>query len=205
MSFDSITAFRKELDSFLPMLSHVICRIMEILLIHTNIFAFEFPGILSGGWNVMDTITESPKYCSVEEIPLFLDAKDIVRILGISKTNVYYMFRASDFPTITIGKRKFVRKEKLFSWLDAQENSMNEQWRNEELFQKKSYPALRTRSMASRGCSLSSMHRHTTFGRLLRGYGSFLKRNMLLRDIRQHSASFPQDTHFLVIWASSVS
>ncbi len=46
------------------------------------------------------------------------------------------------------------------------------------------YPALRTRSMASRGCSLSSMHRHTTFGRLLRGYGSFLKRNMLLRDIR---------------------
>lgn len=37
MSFDSITAFRKELHSFLPMLSHVICQIMEILLIHTNI------------------------------------------------------------------------------------------------------------------------------------------------------------------------
>ena len=66
---------------------------------------------------------ETSKYCSVEEIPLFLDANDIVRILGVSKTNVYYMFRADGFPTITIGKRKFVRKEKLFSWLESQENA----------------------------------------------------------------------------------
>lgn len=87
----------------------------------------------------MDVIRESSKYCSMEEIPLFLDANDIVHILGISKTNVYYMFRADGFPTITIGKRKFVRKEKLFSWLESQENSMNEPWRNEELFRKKSY------------------------------------------------------------------
>ena len=65
---------------------------------------------------------ETSKYCSVEEIPLFLDANDIVRILGVSKTNVYYMFRADGFPTISIGKRKFVRKEKLFSWLETQEN-----------------------------------------------------------------------------------
>ena len=66
---------------------------------------------------------ETSKYCSVEEIPLFLDANDIVRILGVSKTNVYYMFRADGFPTISIGKRKFVRKEKLFSWLESQENA----------------------------------------------------------------------------------
>ena len=87
----------------------------------------------------MDNNRESSKYCSMEEIPLFLDANDIVRILGISKTNIYYMFRADGFPTITIGKRKFVRKEKLFSWLESQENSMNEPWRNEELLRKKSY------------------------------------------------------------------
>ena len=69
---------------------------------------------------------ETSKYCSVEEIPLFLDANDIVRILGVSKTNVYYMFRADGFPTITIGKRKFVRKEKLFSWLESQENAADD-------------------------------------------------------------------------------
>ena len=74
----------------------------------------------------MENIKEEPKYCSVEEIPLFLDANDIVRILGISKTNVYYMFRADGFPTITIGKRKFVRKEKLFSWLESQESAASD-------------------------------------------------------------------------------
>lgn len=69
---------------------------------------------------------DTSKYCSVEEIPLFLDANDIVRILGVSKTNVYYMFRADGFPTISIGKRKFVRKEKLFSWLETQENAADD-------------------------------------------------------------------------------
>ena len=52
---------------------------------------------------------------------LFLDAEDIFHILGISKTNIYYMLRADDFPTITIGKRRLVRKEKLFAWLEAHE------------------------------------------------------------------------------------
>ena len=77
---------------------------------------------------------------STEEIPLYLDANDIVRILGISKTNVYYMFRANGFPTISIGKRKFVRKEKLLSWLETQENNTDEQCPTkgiQELFQKK--------------------------------------------------------------------
>lgn len=69
----------------------------------------------------MSNMDRQQKYSSPDEIPLFLDANDIVRILGISKTNVYYMFRADGFPTITIGKRKFVRKEKLFSWLESQE------------------------------------------------------------------------------------
>ena len=77
------------------------------------------------------------KYSSYDEIPLFLDANDIVRILGISKTNVYYMFRANGFPTISIGKRKFVRKEKLFSWLETQENNTDEQCSTPELSLKK--------------------------------------------------------------------
>ena len=71
--------------------------------------------------------SDTTKYSSYDEIPLFLDANDIVRILGISKANVYYMFKADGFPTIALGKRKLVRKEKLFSWLEAQECSAPEQ------------------------------------------------------------------------------
>ena len=76
----------------------------------------------------MDSNKGSSKYVTYDEIPLFLDANDVVRILGISKANVYYMFKAAGFPTICIGKRKLVRREKLFSWIESQENNTSDQW-----------------------------------------------------------------------------
>ena len=76
----------------------------------------------------MDSNKGSSKYVTYDEIPLFLDANDVVRILGISKANVYYMFKADGFPTICIGKRKLVRREKLFSWIESQENNTSDQW-----------------------------------------------------------------------------
>ena len=76
----------------------------------------------------MESYKNLTKYITYDEIPLFLDANDVVRILGISKAHVYYMFKADGFPTICIGKRKLVRREKLFSWIEAQENSTSNQW-----------------------------------------------------------------------------
>ena len=51
---------------------------------------------------------------------LTLDAKDLSKLLGISKGSCYKLFRRSDFPTITIGKRKLVACDKLYAWLNAQ-------------------------------------------------------------------------------------
>lgn len=61
------------------------------------------------------------RFCRYEDIPLILDANDVIRLLGLSRTTVYYMLRADDFPAITIGSRKLVRREKLFDWLKAHE------------------------------------------------------------------------------------
>lgn len=58
------------------------------------------------------------RYSRYEDVPLFLDALDIVHVLGIPKPTVYCMMHAHDFPVITIGGRKMVRKEKLFAWLE---------------------------------------------------------------------------------------
>ena len=69
----------------------------------------------------MSTDQVSERYYSYEEVPLFLDANDIVKVLGLSRSNVYEMMRADSFPALVIGGRKMVRKEKLFAWLDAQE------------------------------------------------------------------------------------
>lgn len=67
---------------------------------------------------------EEKRYCSYDEIPLLLDANDIVRLTGLARTNVYYMLRANDFPVIVIGKRRMVKKENLFAWLDMHERKV---------------------------------------------------------------------------------
>ena len=61
------------------------------------------------------------RYKDYADLPLLLGANDLIRILGLSRTNIYYLLRADNFPTITIGKRKMVRKDKFIEWLDKQE------------------------------------------------------------------------------------
>ena len=61
------------------------------------------------------------RYSNYEDIPLFLDALDLMNVLGLSRTTVYFMLRSADFPTIEIGNRRRVRKEKLFEWIEQHE------------------------------------------------------------------------------------
>lgn len=79
---------------------------------------------MSNNTKTANSYTES-RFCKYEEIPLILDANDVIRLLGLSRTTVYYMLRAEDFPAITIGTRKLVRREKLFHWLDAHEKDVD--------------------------------------------------------------------------------
>ena len=70
-----------------------------------------------------DKITED-RFRTYEEIPLFLDAKAIVRLLGISTSTAYAMLNDQAFPAITLGRKKLVRKEKLFEWLKTHETDV---------------------------------------------------------------------------------
>ena len=64
---------------------------------------------------------EKNRYYSFDDVPLFLDASDIAKLLGLSRSNVYEMLRSESFPVITIGNRRIVYKEKLFAWIDSHE------------------------------------------------------------------------------------
>ena len=64
------------------------------------------------------------EYHNYDELPLMLCAKEIAALLRISTATVYCIFSAIDFPTITIGSRKLVRKEKLFAWLEKHQNDI---------------------------------------------------------------------------------
>ena len=40
--------------------------------------------------------------------------------LGISRANAYNLMRSKGFPTLKIGKRMIVPKDKLIAWIDCQ-------------------------------------------------------------------------------------
>ena len=59
-------------------------------------------------------------YTSYNQLPLSLRADDIAAVLGISRANAYTLMRAKGFPTIFIGKRMIVPRDKFIEWMDLQ-------------------------------------------------------------------------------------
>lgn len=60
------------------------------------------------------------KYKSYDELPLMLDAKMLKDILGISIALVYELMKSDAFPSIKIGNRYIVPKEKFIEWTQKQ-------------------------------------------------------------------------------------
>ena len=52
-------------------------------------------------------------YTSLEQLPLALSADDVAIVLGISRAKAYELMHSKSFPTIKIGKRMTVPKDKL--------------------------------------------------------------------------------------------
>lgn len=59
-------------------------------------------------------------YTNYDELPLFFNAELISKVLGISSTTVYELMHREDFPSIKIGNRLIVSKEKFIEWANKQ-------------------------------------------------------------------------------------
>ena len=57
-------------------------------------------------------------YKSYDELPLMLNAETIKNVLGISISSVYELMHEKDFPSIKIGSRIIVPKDKFCEWID---------------------------------------------------------------------------------------
>ncbi len=57
-------------------------------------------------------------YTSYAELPLFLNAETLAKLLGVSVSSSYELMHEKDFPAIRIGSRLVVPKEKLQRWID---------------------------------------------------------------------------------------
>ena len=57
---------------------------------------------------------------SLDQLPLALSAEDVAQVLGISRANAYVLMHSKGFPTLKIGKRMTVPKDKLIEWMEKQ-------------------------------------------------------------------------------------
>ena len=58
-------------------------------------------------------------YTNYEELPLFLNAETLAKLLGISISSSYELMHEKDFPAVRIGSRLVVPKVKLQLWIDV--------------------------------------------------------------------------------------
>ena len=82
----------------------VICSAGLFVLIRRKLF---------GGLNM-----KTPIYKSYEDLPLFLNAETVAKLLGISISSSYELMHEKGFPSLRIGSRLIVPKEKFRAWVE---------------------------------------------------------------------------------------
>ena len=64
--------------------------------------------------------TETTTVNSFSDLPLVLNAGQLAGVLNISRANAYNLLHREDFPTLRIGQRMLVTRDKLARWMDEQ-------------------------------------------------------------------------------------
>ena len=68
------------------------------------------------------------KYRSLNELPLMLNVQDVSDVLGIGLAHAYEVVRRKDFPSITLGSRIIIPRDKLMEWLERQTADKTEKY-----------------------------------------------------------------------------
>lgn len=59
-------------------------------------------------------------YTNYDELPLFLNAEMVAKVLGISISSAYELMHEMSFPALRVGSRIVVPKEKFCQWVESQ-------------------------------------------------------------------------------------
>ena len=57
-------------------------------------------------------------YKSYDELPLFLNAELVAKVLGVSPSSGYELMHEPDFPILKVGGRMVGPKEKFVEWVE---------------------------------------------------------------------------------------
>ena len=64
-------------------------------------------------------------YTSYDDLPLMLSVAEVAAVLGISHAGAYELARSSGFPSLKIGSRIIVPRDKFLAWIDANSGFKN--------------------------------------------------------------------------------
>ena len=56
---------------------------------------------------------------NLSDLPLTLNATQISHVLGLSRAGAYNLLAAKDFPTLRVGKRRLVLRDKFIEWMET--------------------------------------------------------------------------------------
>ena len=59
------------------------------------------------------------EYRSFDDLPLILSVPELASVLGISRAGAYELVKEKGFPSLTIGSRILIPRDKLIAWIDA--------------------------------------------------------------------------------------
>ena len=59
-------------------------------------------------------------YKSYDDLPLFLNARMVAQVLGVSISTAYEVMHEPSFPTLRVGSRMVVPKETFIQWVEEQ-------------------------------------------------------------------------------------
>ncbi len=67
---------------------------------------------------IQEELMKQSVYRSYEELPLFLSAENVAKVLGISISGAYELMHEKSFPVLQIGHRKVIPKEQFRTWVE---------------------------------------------------------------------------------------
>ena len=59
------------------------------------------------------------EYRSYDDLPLFLNAETVAKVLGVSPSSCYELMHEPGFPVLRVGSRMVVPKEQFIQWVEA--------------------------------------------------------------------------------------
>ena len=60
------------------------------------------------------------KYKSPDELPMVLNVREMAAVLGIGLAHAYEVVRQEGFPSITLGERIVIPRDRFLRWMEAE-------------------------------------------------------------------------------------